>query len=312
LENSRTTDSLAAAASPKFLSLLTSPPAACALSTDSSENARRGEESGIGVSESSRDGRCALSLDNVFFSYGGAEVLHGISFTLAKGEIVGLLGPNGAGKSTTIKIIAGILAAASGAVSVAGLELPRQAVEVKRRIGYVPEAAGLYESLTGQEFLELIGRLHDIEEETLQKRILGLLETFGLVSDRSSRLDTYSKGMRQKILIASALLHNPELILLDEPLTGLDVNSAVLVKDLLAALAADGKAILYSSHVLDVVERVCNRVIVIHQGRLIADDSPEALKESTGQPTLEDVFRYLTQASSVEPGVARIIESLRS
>ena len=178
------------------------------------------------------------------------------SFTLAKGEIVGLLGPNGAGKSTTIKIIAGILAAASGAVSVAGLELPRQAVEVKRRIGYVPEAAGLYESLTGQEFLELIGRLHDIEEETLQKRILGLLETFGLVSDRSSRLDTYSKGMRQKILIASALLHNPELILLDEPLTGLDVNTA------------DGKAILYSSHVLDVVERVCNRVIVIHQGRL--------------------------------------------
>jgi ABC-2 type transport system ATP-binding protein len=282
-------------------------------STDPSENAARcGGESGSQVNAGSRAGRCALSLDNVFFSYGGSEVLHGISFTLAKGEIVGLLGPNGAGKSTTIKIIAGILAAASGAVSVAGLELPRQAVEVKRRIGYVPEAAGLYESLTGQEFLDLIGRLHDIEEETLQKRILGLLETFGLVSDRSSRLDTYSKGMRQKILIASALLHNPELILLDEPLTGLDVNSAVLVKDLLAALAADGKAILYSSHVLDVVERVCNRVIVIHQGRLIADDSPEALKESTGQPTLEDVFRYLTHASSVEPGVARIIQSLRS
>jgi ABC-2 type transport system ATP-binding protein len=284
-----------------------------ALSTDSSENAaRRGGESEIGVNERFRAGRCALNLENVLFSYGGAEVLHGISFTLAKGEIVGLLGPNGAGKSTTIKIIAGILTAASGVVSVAGLELPRQAVEVKRRIGYVPEAAGLYESLTGQEFLELIGRLHDIEEETLQKRILGLLDTFGLVSDRSSRLDSYSKGMRQKILIGSALLHNPELILLDEPLTGLDVNSAVLVKDLLAALAAEGKAILYSSHVLDVVERVCNRVIVIHQGRLIADDSPEALKEFTGQPTLEDVFRYLTQASSVEPGVARIIQSLRS
>jgi ABC-2 type transport system ATP-binding protein len=118
--------------------------------------------------------------------------------------------------------------------------------------------------------------------------------------------------MRQKILLASALLHNPQVVLLDEPLTGLDVNSAMLVKDLLAALAGEGKAILYSSHVLDVVERVCNRVIIIHQGRLIANDSPEALKVSTGQPTLEEVFRHLTHASSAEPSVARIIESLRS
>jgi len=139
-----------------------------------------------------------------------------------------------------------------------------------------------------------------------------VLETFDLVSDRVSRLDAYSKGMRQKILLASALLHNPELILLDEPLTGLDVNSAMLVKDLLAALAADGKTILYSSHVLDVVERVCDRVIIIHKGRLIANDSPEALKASTGQPTLEEVFRHLTEASSVEPRVQHIIESLRS
>jgi ABC-2 type transport system ATP-binding protein len=253
-----------------------------------------------------------LALDNVVFSYGGAEVLHGISFSLAPGEIVGLLGPNGAGKSTTIKIIAGILSAASGAVSVAGLELPQKAIEVKRHIGYVPEAAGLYESLTGQEFLELIGRLHDIEEQSLQNRIRGLLETFDLVSDRVSRLESYSKGMRQKILLASALLHNPQVVLLDEPLTGLDVNSAMLVKDLLAALAGEGKAILYSSHVLDVVERVCNRVIIIHQGRLIANDCPEALKVSTGQPTLEEVFRHLTHASSAEPSVARIIESLRS
>ena len=253
-----------------------------------------------------------LALDRVVFSYGGADVLHEISFSLAKGEIVGLLGPNGAGKSTTIKIIAGILAAARGSVSVLGLELPEKAIEAKRHIGYVPEAAGLYESLTGQEFLELIGRLHDIEEETLQNRIRKVLETFDLVSDRVSRLDAYSKGMRQKILLASALLHNPELILLDEPLTGLDVNSAMLVKDLLAALAADGKTILYSSHVLDVVERICDRVIIIHKGCLIADDSPDELKASTGQATLEEVFRHMTQASSVESSVARIIESLRS
>ncbi len=254
----------------------------------------------------------ALTLDKVVFGYGATEVLHEISFSLNRGEVVGLLGPNGAGKSTTIKIIAGILAPNSGSVRVCGLNLPEQAIEVKQRIGYVPEAAGLFESLTGQEFLELIGRLHDIEEGTLQARIAGVLETFGLSDDRSSRLDTYSKGMRQKILLSSALLHNPELILLDEPLSGLDVNAAILVKDLIAALAADGKTILYSSHVLDVVERVCDRVMIIHKGNLIANGTPDSLKASTGQSTLEDVFRHLTQSANVDPSVARIIESLRS
>ncbi|HWB97501.1 MAG TPA: ATP-binding cassette domain-containing protein, partial [Bryobacteraceae bacterium] len=135
---------------------------------------------------------------------------------------------------------------------------------------------------------------------------------FALSSDRVSRLDTYSKGMRQKILVAAALLHDPELILLDEPLSGLDVNAAILIKDLLAALAAAGKTILYSSHVLDVVEKVCNRVLIIHEGRLIADGSSEDLKASTQQVTLEDVFRQLTGAASVNPGVSRIVEALRS
>jgi ABC-2 type transport system ATP-binding protein len=225
--------------------------------------------------------------------------------------VIGLLGPNGAGKSTTIKVLAGILTAASGTVSVAGLPLPERAVDVKERIGYVPEAAALFESLTGQEFLELCGRLHGVEEETLQTRIRELLETFSLSADRVSRLDSYSKGMRQKILIAAALLHNPDLILLDEPLSGLDVNAAILVKDLIAALASEGKAILYSSHVLDVVEKVCDRVLIIHEGRLIADASADALKAETRESTLEDVFRKLTGSAAVAPGVARIMATLR-
>ena len=137
-------------------------------------------------------------------------------------------------------------------------------------------------------------------------------ETFGLTSDRVARLDTYSKGMRQKILIAAALLHNPDLILLDEPLSGLDVNAAIMVKDLLAALASSGKTILYSSHVLDVVEKVCDRVLIIHQGSLIADGSLESLKASTQQESLEDVFRALTHSANAEPGVARIVAALRS
>jgi ABC-2 type transport system ATP-binding protein len=253
-----------------------------------------------------------VQFSGVAFCYEGANVLHDISFALHKGEIIGLLGPNGAGKTTTIKIIAGILAARSGSVSVAGLPLPEQAVAVKQRIGYVPESAMLFECLTGQEFLELSGRLHDVDEDILQARIRSILETFGLVSDRVARLDTYSKGMRQKILIGAALLHDPDLILLDEPLSGLDVNAAILVKDLIAALAADGKTILYSSHVLDVVEKVCDRVLIIHKGRLLADSTPESLKSSTRQATLEDVFRQLTNSDATNTGVARIVEALRA
>ncbi len=162
----------------------------------------------------------AVEFEAVNFAYAGTEVLHDISFQLERGEVVGLLGPNGAGKSTTLKIMTGILAPGLGRVSVTGLSLPEQAVNVKQRIGYVPESAVLFESLTGQEFLELSGRLHDVEEDTLQSRIRTILDTFDLTSDRVARLDTYSKGMRQKILIAAALLHNPELILLDEPLRG--------------------------------------------------------------------------------------------
>ena len=248
----------------------------------------------------------------VRFTYGRGEVLHGISFVLNKGEVVGLLGPNGAGKTTAIKILAGILAPGEGAVSVLGLPLPVRAVQVKERIGYVPEAAELFESLTGQEFLELSGRLHDVPEDSLQHRIQSLLDTFSLSSERSSRLDTYSKGMRQKILIASALLHDPDLILLDEPLSGLDVNASILTKDLIAALASAGKTILYSSHVLDVVEKVCDRVLIIHQGTLIADSTAADLKASTHQSTLEDVFRKLTHASGTAPEVSRIVEALRS
>ncbi len=253
-----------------------------------------------------------VQFEHVVFSYDHAEVLHDISFSLKRREIVGLLGPNGAGKSTTLKIIAGILAPGAGRVSVCGCTLPEQAVGVKQRIGYVPEVASLFESLTGQEFLELCGRLHNVDEDTLQDRIADILETFGLSSDRVSRLDTYSKGMRQKILIAAALLHNPDLVLLDEPLSGLDVNASIMVKDLLAALARDGKAILYSSHVLDVVEKICDRVLIIHKGSLIADGALEGLKASTQQSTLEDVFRKLTNSDSVEPGVSRIVAALRS
>ena len=257
-------------------------------------------------------GDAVVAVDGLTFSYGSGEVLHGISFAVRPGEVVGLLGPNGAGKSTTIKILTGILAPGGGSVRVAGCAMPAEAADAKKRIGYVPEAAGLFESLTGQEFLELVGRLQEPVDARLQARIDRFLEQFGLAEDRVASLDTYSKGMRQKVLVSAALLHNPDVVLLDEPLSGLDVNAGIMVRDLIAALAADGKAILYSSHVLDVVERVCDRALIIHRGRLIADGSLEALTASAERGSLEDVFRQLTDTEGAAAGVADIIEGLRS
>ena len=254
----------------------------------------------------------SIVVENLRFGYGRAEVLHGLSFEIARGEVTGLLGPNGAGKSTTIKILTGILEPGSGRVVVEGFELPGQAVELKQRIGYVPEAAELYETLSAHEFLELCGRLHDIKDRTLLPRIQALLDAFDLGDHGHGQLSTFSKGMRQKVLISAALLHDPAVVFLDEPLTGLDVESAVLVKTLLASLAAQGRTILYSSHVLDVVERICTRVLIVDQGVLIADGSPDALKARTHETSLEAVFRDLTRAESAEPRVDRILAALRA
>jgi ABC-2 type transport system ATP-binding protein len=254
----------------------------------------------------------SILVEDLRFRYAQREILHGLSFQIAPGEVTGLLGPNGAGKSTTIKILTGILEPGAGRVIVDGFELPRQALDLKRRIGYVPEAAELYETLSAREFLELCGRLHDLEDHALLPRIDALLEAFDLIDRGHAELASFSKGMRQKILIAAALLHDPSVIFLDEPLTGLDVESAVLVKTLLAALAAGGRTVLYSSHVLDVVERICTRVLIIDQGVLIADGSPEALKADAHESSLEAVFRDLTRAGSAEPRVDRILQSLRT
>ena len=253
-----------------------------------------------------------IRVDGLRFAYTGEEVLHGVSFVVHRREVTGLIGPNGAGKSTTLKILTGILPPAKGQVEVEGFSLPRQAFELKQRVGYVPEAADLYETLSAQEFLELSGRLHELEEPSLQARITALLGGFELVDERHQRLGSYSKGMRQKVLIAAALIHDPSMIVLDEPLTGLDANAAVLVKGLLLSLAAQGKTVLYSSHVLDVVERMCRRVLILDRGTLIADGSPEELMASMQEHTLEDVFRQVTHAESVEPRIAKILQGLRT
>lgn len=269
------------------------------------------EEPEVGTPAAARPGEVSIRVDDLHFTYGDVEVLHGVHFTVRRGEVTGLLGPNGAGKSTTLRVLIGILEASRGTVIVDGLALPAQAFAVKQRVGYVPEAADLYETLSAQEFLELCGRLHALDERLLQHRIDAFLDGLGLLDERHQRLETYSKGMRQKVLLASALLHDPAVVVLDEPLTGLDADAATLVKRLLSALAAQGKTVLYSSHVLDVVERVCARVLILDHGTLIADGSPAALMSSTHERTLEDVFRRVTQADEVEPRLHRMLDGLR-
>jgi ABC-2 type transport system ATP-binding protein len=252
----------------------------------------------------------SIVVRDLHFSYGGPEILHGLSFEVRPGEVTGLLGPNGAGKSTLLRILVGILEARQGHVEVQGHTLPADSFALKKTIGFVPEAAELYETLSALEFLEFCGRLHGLDEGTLQARIEALLDGFGLLDDRLQRLGAYSKGMRQKILLSAALLHNPSMLVLDEPLTGLDTDSAVVVKRLLSTLAAEGRTVLYSSHVLEVVERVCDRVLILNRGHIIADGSPDELKSSTHESTLEDVFRQVTQAGDVEPRVTRIVSGL--
>jgi len=253
----------------------------------------------------------AVQVEGLCYSYGHNEVLHGITFSITPGTVVGLLGPNGAGKTTTLKLLTGIMKPDAGWIKVVGLDVNRDSVESKRRIGYAPEAAGLYESLSAQEFLELAGRLHRVAEDQLQTRIRAILDSFELAGKRTQRLGAYSKGMRQKVLLAAALLHDPDVLLLDEPLTGLDVTSSVLVKDLLSALASLGKTVIYSSHILDVVEKICNRVLIIHNGNLLADGTVEEIRAKTHEPSLEEAFQKVTQAESTAPGVARIIDSFK-
>jgi ABC-2 type transport system ATP-binding protein len=225
--------------------------------------------------------------------YSGVPVLNGVNFTLRNGEVTGYLGPNGAGKSTTVKILTGLLQPTEGQVLWNGRDVRRDILEYKARLGYVPEEPLLYPYLTGREYLQLVGRLRGGCERILNQKIDALMDFLSLHRHRHSALSTYSKGMQQKILLAAALLHNPDLLILDEPLSGLDVTSSLVVRKLIHSLAREGKVILFSSHILELVEKVCSRVMILHRGALVADDSVERLRDLMSLGSLEEVFSQL-------------------
>lgn len=219
-----------------------------------------------------------------------------LSFSVARGEILGYLGPNGAGKSTTVKMLTGIIRPTSGTIHIHGQDLAKHSISAKACMGYVPESGGLYESLTAHEFLQLVGRLYQMEDALIDRKIREFLKLFSLEEYQRQRLAGFSKGMKQKVLIAAALIHNPEIIFLDEPLSGLDANTMLMLKEMLRDLAKQGKTIVYCSHILEVVERLCQRVIIINAGKIVADAKVEDLKSITAQPSLEGVFKQLTMA----------------
>ncbi len=234
---------------------------------------------------------CADSLRK---NYGRIQALKGISFDLGSGEIVGLIGPNGAGKTTIVRLISTLLRPSSGTVTVCGLDVAERPKEVRRVIGVFPEIAGLYERLTVYQNLRFYASFYGIEDR--DARILGYLERFDLVDKRNVAVGKLSRGMKEKIVFIRTVIHDPKVILLDEPLTGLDPDSRITLKELLTSFADSGKCILLSSHTLSEVESICDRVILIDAGIILADDRIAALKGSveTGElPTLEEVYRIL-------------------
>jgi ABC-2 type transport system ATP-binding protein len=242
-----------------------------------------------------------IRLQQLAKSYGAQPAVRGIDLEIPDGQLVGLLGPNGAGKTTTIKMLTGMLAPTSGTAEIEGFDINRQPLEVKRIVGYVPESGALFEALTAQEYLSFVATLYHIPEGEATQRIARFADFFGLDGDTMSGkpLSAFSKGMRQKVVITSALLHNPKVVFFDEPLNGLDANAALSFKTLIATLAREGKTIVYCSHILDVVERVCERVVIIHQGSIVADGTTQELREQAGEPTLERVFNKLTATENL-------------
>jgi ABC-2 type transport system ATP-binding protein len=253
-----------------------------------------------------------LEIQNLTKRYRGIPSIQNISFQLQPGEIVGYLGPNGSGKSTTVKIITGLLQPNEGRVLFEGRDIQDDLVRFRAALGYVPEEAHIYTYLSGLEYLQLIGRLREMPERLIEHKANKLLKLLSLEPWRYSPISSYSKGMKQRVLIAAALMHDPRLLIFDEPLSGLDVVSARLFKDLLQELAAQGKAILYISHVLEVVEQVCDRVIVIGEGRILADASPSELTKLMKLPNLQDVFAQLVQQEDTKALARKMVEVMKA
>ena len=253
-----------------------------------------------------------ISIRNLHKSYGSKEVLKGIDLDIYPGQVIGYIGPNGAGKSTTVKILCGLISDYEGSVTIKGMDLKQDTLRIKSIIGYVPELAELYDVLTPSEFLHFIGALYNMTPDVTNDRIEKFLTAFGLKSNIHQRMDTFSKGMKQKVLIASGLMHNPEIIILDEPLSGLDANSVIIIKDLIQRLAKEGKTIFYCSHMMDIVEKVSEKIVLIDNGAIVANGSFAELKVQLGESSLEQMFANLTAGHTLTGAADDIMDAMHT
>jgi ABC-2 type transport system ATP-binding protein len=253
-----------------------------------------------------------LGVDRLTKHYGALVAIRDLSFDVRPGEVLGLLGPNGSGKSTTVKILTGLLRPTSGHVTLDGVDALDKVQAYKRILGYVPEEPHLYSYLTGPEYLRLVGRLRGLSEAALDDKIDRFLRLLGIYDDRYQTLSSYSKGMRQKILIAAAVLHNPRIVVLDEPFSGLDVTAARVLKGFVRALADEGKMVVFSSHVLEVVEQVCSRVVILKDGRIIGHDSVASLRATLQLPSLDAVFASLVAEENVDERTRGLVATMKA
>jgi ABC-2 type transport system ATP-binding protein len=252
-----------------------------------------------------------LQVERLTRRYGALTAIRDVSFEARPGEVLGLLGPNGSGKSTTVKILTGLLAPNHGVVLVDGEDIRLDLERYKAAVGYVPEEPYLYAYLTGPEYLKLVGRLRGLPDRLLDEKIDAFLQGLGIYGDRYASMSSYSKGMRQKILIAAAVLHDPQIVILDEPFSGLDVSAARLLKAFVRALAECGKTVVFSSHVLEVVEQVCSRVVILKEGRIVGHDSVAHLRTTLNLPSLDAVFAALVAEERVDERTRGLIAAMR-
>jgi ABC-2 type transport system ATP-binding protein len=252
-----------------------------------------------------------LSVDRLTKRYGALTAIQDLSFDVRSGEVLGLLGPNGSGKSTTVKILTGLLRPTSGLVRIDGHDALDDLPSYKAMIGYVPEEPHLYSYLTGPEYLRLIGRLRLLPEAVLDDKIERFLQMLGIYDDRYQTLSAYSKGMRQKVLVAAAVLHNPPIVILDEPFSGLDVSAARVLKAFVRTLAAEGKLVVFSSHVLEVVEQVCSRVVILKDGHVVGHDSVDHLRTTLQLPSLDAVFALLVAEDNVDDRCRGLVAAMK-
>jgi len=249
-----------------------------------------------------------IEVENLVKRFGGRVTLKGISFTVHDGEIYGLLGPNGSGKSTTMRILAGIIPPSDGKIVVNGIDVAERPMDVKRITGYIPETPLLYESLTPMEFFSLVGSIRKIPKGELEERVERLVSAFGIEEYVGELIGTLSFGTRQKVSIIAGLLHDPEVLILDEAINGLDPKSARIMKELLNGFKEEGKSIVFSTHVLAIAEAVCDRIGIIYNGELIAEGTPEELKSFAHEENLEDVFLKLTQSQEEVSSLVRALK----